>query len=822
MSQQSRYEPSPTTTTTDVASEVAQLREENAQLRARLDEAVQSSRDIRSREGELRQFETANGPQIFTRQSGDAESNRVRGKILAQVSDAVISVDADQRVTYLNAAAERQYGLDATTTIGCNLTELYGFSWLRAEDEAEAMTALRQSGEWRGENMHITRAGRELQVESSVTITRADDGSPTGMVAVIRDITERKRETAEARRVSALLDTVLHTAPIGMCFLDRDLRYLRINARFAEMNGVSAEAHVGRHVSEIVPALVDTIMATTDRIVATGEPVLNHEYSGEPIAAPGVTRFFNESWYPVLDVAGELSGFGAVVEDITARKQAENALRESHEFTRRVLDNNLAAFVGVTTADGTLTYANLAPLQAAGIPASEVIGRKFWDCYWWCYAPEIQAQLREACERAAGGEVVRYDVPVRMAGDTRVWIDFQVAPLRDAGGRITHLIPSAMEITVRRAAEEKQRESEERTRLATEATAVGIWERNVHSNALRWDAQMFQLYGIPPTADGFVAYTDWSGAVLPEDLPENERILQDTVRRGGQSRREFRIRRRDNGEVRYVESVETVRANSKGETEWVLGTNLDVTDRKASEMQLRKLAANLSEADRRKDEFLATLAHELRNPLAPIQNGLELMKLARGQQATIEQTRLMMERQLAQMVRLVDDLMDVSRISRGNFELRKEQVPLATVLESALESSRPLIERMGHQLTVTLPTKPYFVDADLTRLAQVFLNLLNNAAKYSEQHAHIHLYVEREGSDLVVTVKDNGIGIAADQLSRIFDMFTQVVQSLEKAQGGLGIGLTLVKRLVEMHGGTVEARSDGLAMEASLSCGCRW
>jgi len=752
----------------------------------------------------------AHDPPICTLQDRDAESNRVRGEILAQVSDAVIAVDADQRVTYLNAAAERQHGLDAATTIGCNLAEMYAIRWLRPEDEAEAMTALRQRGEWRGENIHITRADRDLHVESSVTLTRADDGSPTGMVAVIRDMTERKHETAEAQRVSALLDTVLHTAPIGMCFLDRDLRYLRINARFAEMNGVSADAHVGRHVSEIVPALVDTIVATTDRIVATGEPVLNHEYSGEPLAASGVTRFFSESWYPVRDGAGELSGFGAIVEDITARKQAEDALRESHEFTRRVLDHTLAVFVGVTTADGTLTYANLAPLEAAGIAASEVIGKKFWDCHWWSYSPEIQAQLREACERAASGEIVRYDVPVRMAGDTRVWIDFQVAPLRDAGGRITHLIPSAVEITVRRAAQEKQRESEERTRLATEATAVGIWERNIHTDALRWDAQMFQLYGIPPTADGFLSYTDWSHAVLPEDLPENERILQDTVRRSAQSRREFRIRRRDNGAVRYVESVETVRANSQGETEWVVGTNLDVTERKTSEMQLRQLAADLSEADRRKDEFLATLAHELRNPLAPIRNGLELMKLAGGEIATIERARGMMERQLTQLVRLVDDLMDVSRISRGNFELRKERVPLATVVQSALESSRPLIERMGHQLTVTLPAQPLFIDADLTRLAQVFLNLLNNAAKYSEQHAHIHLYVEREGSDLVVTVKDNGIGIAADQLSRIFDMFTQVVQSLEKAQGGLGIGLTLVKRLVEMHGGTVEAKSDGL------------
>ena len=495
-----------------------------------------------------------------------------------------------------------------------------------------------------------------------------------------------------------------------------------------------------------------------------------------------------------------------------------------------------------------------------------------------------------------------------------------------------------------RGREQALRDSEQRMRLATEATAVGIWEWNVVTDEIRWDPVMFQIYGIGTTPSGVVQYRDWSESVLPEDLRLQEEVLQDTVRRAGNSRREFRIRRRNDGECRHLEAVETVRTNEAGRAEWVVGTNLDVTDRKRAEEALRKrteqlaeaearirsvmnnvingivtidergvvesfnsaaerlfgyqtkevvgqnvkmlmgepyhsehdgylanylrtgqakvigigrevearrkdgsaflmdlgisefllgerryftavvrditerkrleeelrqLAADLSEADRRKDEFLATLAHELRNPLAPIRNGLQLIKLAGGQEAIVEQARSMMERQLMQMVRLVDDLMDVSRISRGKLELRKERVPLAAVLNSALETSRPLIEKMGHELTVTLPKQPLIVDADLTRLAQVFLNLLNNAAKYGDRGGHIQLNVERQGSDVVVMVKDNGIGIAADQLPRIFEMFTQVDRSLEKSQGGLGIGLTLVKRLVEMHGGRVEARSEG-------------
>ena len=175
-----------------------------------------------------------------------------------------------------------------------------------------------------------------------------------------------------------------------------------------------------------------------------------------------------------------------------------------------------------------------------------------------------------------------------------------------------------------------------------------------------------------------------------------------------------------------------------------------------------------------------------------------------------------MERQLAQLVRLVDDLLDVSRITRGKLDLRKEQVPLSAVVGIAVETSRPLIDHMGHELTLTLPEQPIIVDADPTRLAQVFSNLLNNSAKYTDRGGHIWLTVERLGSDVVVSVKDTGIGIAADHLPRLFEMFSQVDHSLERSQGGLGIGLTLVKRLVEMHGGRIEARSEGLGKGAEF------
>jgi len=236
----------------------------------------------------------------------------------------------------------------------------------------------------------------------------------------------------------------------------------------------------------------------------------------------------------------------------------------------------------------------------------------------------------------------------------------------------------------------------------------------------------------------------------------------------------------------------------------------DVTERKRYEQSLQ-------EADRRKNEFLAMLAHELRNPLAPMRNALQIMRLTANQDAqrpqedAIQTATAMMERQVGQMVRLVDDLLDVSRISRGTIELRRVRVELASAIHHAVEAARPQYMAMDHTLTVILPPRPIFLHADMTRLAQVLGNLLNNACKYTPHHGQMCLEVQRDGKHAMIRLRDNGIGIAADKLPRIFDMFVQIDTSLERSVSGLGIGLTLVKSLVELHDGTVEAHSGGLS-----------
>ena len=247
----------------------------------------------------------------------------------------------------------------------------------------------------------------------------------------------------------------------------------------------------------------------------------------------------------------------------------------------------------------------------------------------------------------------------------------------------------------------------------------------------------------------------------------------------------------------------------------------ELASRAAAALENARLYRDIQERDLRKNEFLAMLAHELRNPLAPIRNAVLILQQIPGKDSGVKWASDVIDRQVKQMARLVDDLLDVSRITRGKVQLKTERLDVAAVVSSAVETSRPLIDERRHDLSVILPPAPLWVTADPARLAQVLANLLNNAAKYTPEGGRITLAVERDGEDAVFRIRDTGVGIAAEMLPRVFDLFTQVDRSLDRAEGGLGIGLTLVHRLVEMHGGTVQASATATVTAASLSCVCR-
>jgi len=348
-------------------------------------------------------------------------------------------------------------------------------------------------------------------------------------------------------------------------------------------------------------------------------------------------------------------------------------------------------------------------------------------------------------------------------------------------------------------AETQLRESGERFRFLAESMPQKIFTATPDGAVDYFNKQWTEFTGL-----SFEQIKDWGWTqfIHPDDVDENVSSWQHSIDAGEPFQFEHRFRNKD-GAYRWHLSRARAMRDADGRILLWIGSNTDIDDVKQAEESLK-------EADRRKDEFLATLAHELRNPLAPIRNGLQVMRLAGDDGKSLAPIREMMERQLGQMIRLVDDLLDLSRIGRGKIELRNEQLTVAAVIEAALETSRPLIEAARHQLVVHLPADPLWVMGDLIRLAQVVSNLLNNSAKYTPEGGHLWLTVERRDDRALIRVRDDGMGIPADMLPKIFEIFTQVDRNLERSQGGLGIGLTLVRQLIGMHDGTVEAFSGGV------------
>ena len=343
--------------------------------------------------------------------------------------------------------------------------------------------------------------------------------------------------------------------------------------------------------------------------------------------------------------------------------------------------------------------------------------------------------------------------------------------------------------------------------LALRAGRAGSFDWSIDTDRLRFSEESLALYGF--TEEQFPrTFEAWLQSVDEADRA-GLRTAVEAACREGEIAVDFRMRRQDSGEVRWIHSRGQVIFDESGKPARMLGINADVTESRLAEEKLLERDRMLIQADRRKDEFLAMLAHELRNPLAPIRTIAHVLKSDRLDLATIQRNSELLQRQASHLARLVDDLLDVARITRGSIELRKERVSLHRVLDAAIETVQPVLVIKRQTLDFSGDANDVHLEADATRLVQVFGNLLSNAAKYSPERALIEVRVERSATEAVVSIRDRGEGIAPEILPHIFDLFVQGDHSLDRSQGGLGVGLTVVRRLVDMHGGSVEARSAG-------------
>ncbi|HXU30926.1 MAG TPA: PAS domain S-box protein [Thermoanaerobaculia bacterium] len=481
---------------------------------------------------------------------------------------------------------------------------------------------------------------------------------------------------------------------------------------------------------------------------------------------------------------------------LVARQQAERELGAERERLRITLASIGDAVIS-TDAAGRVKSLNRVAEILTGWNEAEAAGRPLPEIFHI-----VHEHTREPAENPAE-RALREGVVVGLANHTVLIardgterpIDDSAGPMFDESGTPVGVVLVFRDVT------ERRRDDEALAHLAAivESSEDAILSKTLDGVIRTWNAGAERLFGYSPEEAVGRPIT----LIIPTDRLDEEREILARLSRGERIEHFETIRQaKDGRQIDISLTVSPIR-DADGRIIGASKIARDVTERKRVEEALR-------DADRRKDEFLALLAHELRNPLAPLRNGLEIMRLASDDPAAVAETRNIMDRQLTHMVRLIDDLLDISRISRNKMELRRRRVLLADVISSAIETSLPTIEEAGHELTVSLPEEPIHLDADLTRLAQVFGNLLNNSTKYSLSGGHIWIDAVRDGDQVSVAVRDAGIGIPADALPDIFDLFSQVDRSIERATGGLGIGLALVKGLVEMHGGTVVATSPGL------------
>ena len=417
--------------------------------------------------------------------------------------------------------------------------------------------------------------------------------------------------------------------------------------------------------------------------------------------------------------------------------------------------------------------------------ASEAIGKCHYDLF-----PDCPERWRVDHRRGLAGQTVHVDEDSWQLPDgTRLWMRYEVHPWKGTEGNVGGILILTEDITERKRAEAALRESEERFRTLADNVAQLVWMADEKGRLFWFNKRCFDYTGA--TLEELEG-SGWRKFPHPDYVERVVHKLGQCFQNGEAWEDTFPVRDRDGRYRWFLSRAIPVRDEAGRVVRW-FGTNTDVDEQR--------------EADRRKDEFLALLAHELRNPLAPLRTGIELLRLGQKDEKLAEQARSIMQRQVEHMVRLIDDLFDISRIARGKLELRKAVTNLGDVLKASLETSAPAVKAGRHELVATMDADDIQVDGDAVRLAQVFSNLINNAARYTPPGGQIALKVHCEEGQAVVVVEDNGIGIPSSMVERVFEPFFQVSSHERNAHGGLGLGLSLARSVVELHGGTIKAES---------------
>jgi PAS domain S-box-containing protein len=606
--------------------------------------------------------------------------------------------------------------------------------------------------------------------------------------------------TAAGRGSMAILDAMTE----GVFTLDRSWRFSYLNPEANRILGEAPGALVG--------------LVLWDKYPGTEHSEFGEHYrrTMEERVSSRFTAFHPvlERWYEVI-VYPAPEGISVYFRDITARVLAEQdreRLAAESERQRRLYEtalSNTPDFVYIFGTDHRALYANESLLKVWG--TDEVRGKTWIDLGYEQWHAEVHdRELAQVIETKAP---IRGEIPFTGTNGRRIY-DYIFAPVFDADGNVVAVAGTTRDVTERQAAEQTIREhadrlAESRARLdyAVRLSGIGFWYCDLPFDELIWDSRVKEHFWLPP--DALVTIDTFYERIHPDDREPTRRAIAVSNEQGTPYDVYYRTCQPRGDGIKWIRALGGTAFDAEGRPIRFDGVTVDVTVQKNAEAETRSIATRLQEADRRKDEFLAMLAHELRNPLAPIGTAAQILKRSNDDATRTAHAAEIIERQVGHMTSLVDDLLDVSRVTRGLVDIEKETVDVRAVVNAAIEQVQPLLHARRHELRTSYAASDFHVIGDFHRLVQVVTNLLANAAKYTPQQGVVTLEITADAGDAVLRVSDNGVGIHPDMLDAVFELFTQAERTPDRTQGGLGIGLALVRSLVVLHGGSVVASSDG-------------
>lgn len=714
-------------------------------------------------------------------------------RVLGSITDGLAVFDADWRYTYLSQTGADILGVRSEDMLGRCIWDLFPHAE-RLSFGGEYRRAMETGVATHFEDFYPEPLNKWVECHCYP--------SPDGLSVYFRDVTDRRRAQDAAAENERRINAVLEATLVGLAYVDANGRVLVMNSECRRIWGEPPHAENAAAYAVYRGWWADQSERHGQAIAAhewptaralRGERVLDTVVEIEPFDMPGGRRTVLHRSVPIEGSGGEVLGAVTTLMDISDFVQTKRAVIEGHHRIQQ-LANTIPQLAWMADREGAVNWYNDRWLDYTGVSESAMKG---WG--WSCVhdpvvLPEVVERWRQTL---ATGEAFEMTFPLK-GRDGKFRPFYTLAePLKDLDGNVQQWFGTCTDVSALQRIQEDLSRTQEWLQAGLEAGKMVAWEWDFDADEMRYSENALAVLGHRAGTAALAFET-----IHPEDRAAHDTAVERTRAEQSTIDQVTRRIRPDNGNVVWVRKKGTVLMAPDGRPYRMRGILIDVTEQVLREQ-------SLEDASNRKDEFLAMLAHELRNPLAPIATAAQLLTIGGADPQRVRTSSDIIARQIGHMTRLIDDLLDVSRVTRGLVELDLGTTPMKDIVSNAIEQARPLIEARKHELSLRVDSRPAMVLGDRVRLCQVVVNLLNNAAKYTPQGGRIGLDIAVDAGHVQIVVEDNGIGIDAELLPTVFELFTQATRTPDRSQGGLGLGLALIHSLVRMHGGQVQAFSAG-------------